>query len=145
MFGELLFEQKCTVVVATPNLVAAKNDFPRSHLHHVQYYVTDYIPAAQTYVNTFLSDSSPANKDTRLPHPILKALLIIVDYLVWLYFIKALLTCYHAYFVPHIIHVYTCSWKKTPRWHQSYRLRFNAKTQRSEPFRYVLTVVMKHS
>ena len=55
VFGELLFEQKCTVVVATPNLVAAKNDFPRSHLglHHVQYYVTDYIPAAQTYVNTF--------------------------------------------------------------------------------------------
>ena len=49
----LVFEQKCTVVVATPNLVAAKNDFPRSHLHHVQYYVTDYIPAAQTYVNTF--------------------------------------------------------------------------------------------
>ena len=45
VFGELLFEQKCTVVV--------KNDFPRSHLHHVQYYVTDYIPAAQTYVNTF--------------------------------------------------------------------------------------------
>ena len=41
--------------------------------------------------------SSPANKDTRLPHPILKALLIIADYLVWLYFIKALLTCYHAY------------------------------------------------
>ena len=31
VFGELLFEQKCTVVVATPNLVAAKNDFPRSH------------------------------------------------------------------------------------------------------------------
>ena len=27
VFGELLFEQKCTVVVATPNL-AAKNDFP---------------------------------------------------------------------------------------------------------------------
>ena len=53
VFGELLFEQKCTVVVATPNLVAAKNDFPRSHSHHVQYYVTDYIPAAQTYVNTF--------------------------------------------------------------------------------------------
>ena len=26
VFGELLFEQKCTVVVATPNL-AAKNDF----------------------------------------------------------------------------------------------------------------------
>ena len=45
VFGELLFEQKCTVVVATPNLVAAKNDFPHSHLHHVQYYVTDYIPA----------------------------------------------------------------------------------------------------
>ena len=41
VFGELLFEQKCTVVVATPNLVTAKNDFPRSHLHHVQYYVTD--------------------------------------------------------------------------------------------------------
>ena len=38
VFGELWFEQKCTVVVATPNLVAAKikNDFPRSHLHHVQ-------------------------------------------------------------------------------------------------------------
>ena len=36
VFGELLFEQKCTVVV--------KNDFPRSHLHRVQYYVTDYIP-----------------------------------------------------------------------------------------------------
>ena len=32
VFGELLFEQKCTVVVATPNLVAVKNDFPRSHL-----------------------------------------------------------------------------------------------------------------
>ena len=48
VFGELWFEQKCTVVVATPNLVAAKNDFPRSHLHHVQYYLTDYIPAAQT-------------------------------------------------------------------------------------------------
>ena len=36
VFGELLFEQKCTVVVATPNLVAAKNDFPRWHLLHVQ-------------------------------------------------------------------------------------------------------------
>ena len=59
VFGELLFEQKCTVVVATPNL-AAKNDFPRSHLHHVQYYVTDYIPAAQTYVNTFPRPSLPS-------------------------------------------------------------------------------------
>ena len=53
VFGELLFEQKCTVVVATP-LVAAKNDFPRSHL---QYYVTNYIPAAQTYVNNFARPS----------------------------------------------------------------------------------------
>ena len=62
VFGELWFEQKCTVVVATPNLVAAKikNDFPRSHLHHVQYYVTDYIPAAQTYVNTFPRPSLPS-------------------------------------------------------------------------------------
>ena len=42
-----------------PNL-AAKNDFPRSHLHHVQYYVTDYIPAAQTYVNTFPRPSLPS-------------------------------------------------------------------------------------
>ena len=53
-------KQKCTAVVATPNLVAAKNDFPRSHLHHVQYYVTDYIPAAQTYVNTFPRPSLPS-------------------------------------------------------------------------------------
>ena len=59
VFGELLFEQKCTVVVATPNLVVAKNDFPHSHLHHVQYYVTDYIPAAP-YVNTFPRPSLPS-------------------------------------------------------------------------------------
>ena len=58
MFGELLFEQKYTVLVVTP-LVAAKNDFPRSHLHHVQYYVTDYIPAAQTYVINFPRPSPP--------------------------------------------------------------------------------------
>ena len=47
-------------IVATPNFVAAKNDFPRSHLHHVQYYVTDYIPAAQTNVNTFPRPSLPS-------------------------------------------------------------------------------------
>ena len=63
VFGELLFEQKCTVVVATPNLVAAKNDFPRSHLHHVQYYVTDYIPTAQTYFS--LSLQSGSGNETR--------------------------------------------------------------------------------
>ena len=44
--------------IATP-LVAAKNDFPRSHLHHIQYYVTDYIPAAQTNVNNFARPSPP--------------------------------------------------------------------------------------
>ena len=59
VFGELLFEQKyCTVVVVTP-LVVAKNDFPCSHLHHVQYYVTNYIPAAQTYANNFPRPSPP--------------------------------------------------------------------------------------
>ena len=66
VFGELLFEQKYTVVVATPNLVAAsaKNDFPRSHLYHIQYYVTDYIPAAQTLFQDPLSLQSWSGNET---------------------------------------------------------------------------------